>query len=319
MATLAQRPIAGFDETGEKSVINGNYRFTYGFVDNKITVKVDKIVRPDLTREHNDEEITFEEVASREFTSSEFALRTDHMAWYVDFDVVNNTILDPLDVIAYGAANAYKEPNYNVFGLHRDLMARYDSYTLLPMFYVKTFDYGTVNFENSLIVFYTVKHTEPSPGDTILNNEVITLEDENATRFWIRDNLLSAVTFSIKDSEGNSVGNVSPKLESTPTKRRYGVTDEPAMTPKLNAYVATLPAGKYNVTCSFAKELYPTAVNSYDIEMINGISAKNNITIGAGQSDVNIDLTGLSTGDVSRMKFNLGAFTAYAQLLITIS
>ena len=41
MATLAQRPIAGFSETSEKSVINGNLRMTYGFANNTISVKVE--------------------------------------------------------------------------------------------------------------------------------------------------------------------------------------------------------------------------------------------------------------------------------------
>ena len=123
---LSKTVIAGFDQQGNEDIgVNSNFKMTLGYDTGNINIKIEKIIREDLVREHKDETVTYETVFEKTLTSVNFPKNVDHKAWYVEYDVIKNNI-NILDVLEFGAANRHKTKNYHATALHQTIKLRYN-------------------------------------------------------------------------------------------------------------------------------------------------------------------------------------------------
>ena len=280
---------------------NQNYRTSFGYTDNGITVKVEKIIKPDLTRiEEIDSEvatqITFETVAEKTFIASDFPKQTDHIVWYVDFDTTTESFTTPkklLDIINGTTPVTQIWVEYNK--LHNS--------DLIQLFTLQNFDRLAEGFEKSVLRVFV-----DSDNDTPLLNSIITagdFEDTTATDYndWAGANLVPKITFAIKDEQNEDV-------TATLTAR----TDQQ----RFNQYRVSLPAGIYNIQVNVDKPSYSTLNNRYDLSTVNGIINKNRIDINSGSVSVQLNLSGLQVGEEAKFKLNLGKFNSFGELWVDI-
>jgi hypothetical protein len=304
---LTTTKITGIDEPGYEDIgINANLRITQGYADDAITIKIEKIIRPENTRDE-EVDITYETLIERTLTTNDFPMITDHKAWYAEYDVVKNEV-SILDVLVFGEQNRYKESNYHGGNLHRDIKKRYNS-NFLPLLYVKSFDAAATGFSASLINFYR----QDNPGtasDTIITNQDAEEMTTQQRQAWINANLVSYFTFTIKNEDGSQVINA-------PQTRLFTV-DGQNSNARSNKYKVNLPPAKYTIEVNVEKELYPENKNTYDIRVLNGYINKTRVIAGAGTFNVKLDLSELETSDFSKLKFDLGQFSSYAELWIDI-
>ena len=150
--------------------INQNYRTSFGYTDDGILVKVEKIIKPDLTRIENIDsevapEITFETVAEKTFTPSDFPKTTDHIVWYVDFDVATESITKPkqlLDLINNST------PIYDIWVTYNNL----HNPDLLPLFTLQNFDRLAEGFDKTVLrVFLDTENPTPLLNSVIINGD----------------------------------------------------------------------------------------------------------------------------------------------------
>lgn len=304
---LTKTIVTGFDDIENTPIgVNPNIRITQQYSSDTVIVKIEKVIRPDLTRE-DDVEISYETLLERTFTAADFPMVTDHNSFYVEYNVLTNS-LDVLDVLRFGNANRGSKANYHADGLHRDIKKRY-SENLLPIFYVKTFDAVATGFNCSLINFYVNNH-EGDAADTIILNSDVEEITTHERAIWISENLISYLTFVIKNEDGSQVINA-------PQTRLFTINNlgEPA---KSNKYKVSLPAAKYNIEVNVEKGLYPENANTYNIRVVNGFINKTRVSSGAGTFGVKLDISELDAGDFSKLKFDLGQFESYAELWVEV-
>jgi hypothetical protein len=304
---LTKTIITGFDIDGIDYIgLNPNVRLTMGYSDNNINIKVDKVVRPDLTRDEQ-VEVSYETILEKSLSSSEFAMDTDNKSWYIEYDVINNEI-SILDVLKFGSSNKHKMQNYHSNQLHRDIKIRYNQ-NYLPLVYIKTFDKSANGFDNSLLNFY-IQDNPGEVSDTIITNSDVDLMTTQERHRWIANNLVSYITFIIKNEDGSEV--------ITNEQTRLNQLDVNGQDSKSNQYRVTLPAAKYTIQVNVDKTLYPDLENTYNITVLNGYINKTRVSTGAGSFTVKLDLSELESSDYSKLKLDLGQFLSYAELWVDI-
>lgn len=288
--------------------LNENFRTTMGYnsADKTISVLVESVNRPDLTR---DEEapLTYTEVASRIFGIQDFPQTTDCVAWFTVYDVEANKISDP--IVVWDWVATLKNPTipeagkpYTVGSLQTDLLS-YFSPKVLPLFHLGNFHRLVPNFDGALLQFFVTNTDETTlrGSDTVLLNpnlEVMTTLEKN---LWNSYNALPQITFDVLDIDGNVVNVQQTQEMSTRHKK------------------VTLPkADDYFVKINFAKPEFETVSNTYDVTIVNGGINKNRIVISEGSSIVTINARGLNSGDFVKLKLNVGKFVSFAEFWITI-
>lgn len=304
MYKLVKTIILGSDITGAIG-INTNYRSTMGYNDTSktISVKVEKLVKEDLTREES-APITYEVVAEREFAVSDFIRQGDHNSWCVDFDVTTETITDPLNILVWGDEQRAKNPAFRFNDLRAGLTARY-SIDLLPLFILKSLD-NIDSFDHSLLTFLVTKPAETvSAYDTVITNtdvEEMTYEQRSA---WFNTEITPHITIQVLDLEDTVV--------ATPFK-----TNTHPSAARDNNYTVTLPvADAYKLRYTFDKPHFGDTPNTYNVTVINGNVNKNRIVIGAGTEDLILNSSYLVAGDYTKVKLNIGLLQSFSELWIT--
>lgn len=296
MFKIIKTKISGL-EGSDKLGINNNYRTTVGYnaANKSITVSVDKVVRPDLTREET-VECSFTNVDERTFTVADFPLLTDNCAWMVDFDVSTEKITNPLEVLEF-TKTVYTGNNNFHQSMNNSIVSRY-SENYLPIFIHKCFDKQSTDFEHSVLVIYYADTSLDATDTVITNNDAEDMQ-QDVYRSWIIDNIMPEFTFTIKDDSGNLVDSAVNKLNR-------------------NQYKVQLPSGIYNIDVTCNKATFSETSNSYDVNVVNGISNKNRLVVGDGTVSVNLNASGLSSGEYCKLKLNAGKFVSYAELWIDI-
>ena len=304
MYKIIKTVILGSDVTGTIGV-NSNYRSTMGYdtASKTISVKVEKLTREDLTRDEAPT-ITYETVAEREFTVSDFLRQGDHNQWCVDFDVTTQTITDPLNILVWGEEQRVKNPQFRFNDLRAGLTARY-SFDLLPLFILKSFD-NIDSFDHSLLTFLVPKSDENTGDyDTIITNtdvEEMTFEQRS---LWFETEITPLVEIQVLDLE-NTVIAIPTKPNNHPSAS------------KDNDYVVTLPvADAYKLRYTFTKPNFKDTPNTYNVSVINGNVNKNRIVIGDGTEDIILNSSFLTAGDFTKVKLNLGLLVSFSELWIT--
>lgn len=293
MFKIIKTPVIAAEGT-DKIGINSNYRSTIGYnaTTKTVSVLVEKLVKEDLTREE-DAPVVYEEVASRNFTSSDFLQTTDHMSWFVEFDVETGVISDPIETLEWSKTLPTRNSFFHHGGLQTAYAARYSD-ALLPLFYINSFNKQLTDFSGSLLQIWHAPNTViNATADEMTNME---------KHAWLRDNVISEVSFEILDSAGAPV-TATPALQGNTLKNQYSVT---------------LPvADEYTIRHIFTKPNFGGVQNTYDVVVVNGSSTKNRIVVGEGQSDVIINTRGLSAGEFTKVKTNCGKFFGFSELWIT--
>lgn len=302
---LIQTPVT--KNTGADSIgVNPNIRITQGYSSNTISVKVEKVLRPELTRDE-EVEFSYETLIERTFTPEDFPMRTDHNAFYLEYNALTNSF-EILDVLSFGEINRFNKVSYHNTDLHSDIINRYNE-NLLPILYVKTFDAAATGFDCSLVSFYT-QNPQESAKTIILNSDVEEMSD-NDRQLWVNANLVSYLSFTIKNEDGSQIIDAEQTGE-------FGLNQLGQPNTKTNKYRVNLPAAKYTIEVNVVKVLYPENPNKYDIRIINGYVNKTQVYTGAGSFTVKLDISELDVGDFSKLKFDLGQFKTYAQLWVDI-
>lgn len=302
---LIQTPVT--KNTGADSIgVNPNIRITQGYSSNTISVKVEKVLRPELTRDE-EVEFSYETLIERTFTPEDFPMRTDHNAFYLEYNALTNSF-EILDVLSFGEINRFNKVSYHNTNLHSDIINRYNE-NLLPILYVKTFDAVATGFDCSLISFYT-QNPQESAKTIILNSDVEEMSD-NERQLWVNANLVSYLSFTIKNEDGSQIVDAEQTGE-------FGLNQLGQPNTKTNKYRVNLPAAKYTIEVNVVKTLYPENPNRYDIRIVNGYVNKTQVYTGAGSFNVKLDISELDVGDFSKLKFDLGQFKTFAQLWVDI-
>lgn len=277
--------------------INTNYRTTISYNDQQktITVLVEKAKRPDLTRDEGSPTL-FEEVQEKTFNQSDFISSSDNGSWFVDFDVSTEQITAPIDLFDWMSSTNKGNSNFHA-NIQSEIFKRYNE-NYLPVLYVKNLDKDSVNFDHTVLICYVADTTDDAT-DTIVNAAGAESMSSIEMREWLEDNLKPEITFSILDSDGNTVGTLSKTQK--------------------NRYRTSLPSGKYEIQVSCAKPNFSSTPNVYTLNNVNGFINKNRLVLADGQTlNVGSDLTGLSSGEYFKLKLNFGKFISYSELWIDI-
>lgn len=308
MFKILKTQIVAALKEGAEIGINANYRTTMGYnsVEKTISVKVEKVKKPDLTREE-DVEITYEEVASRVFGVQDFPQNTDNITWFTEFDVETNKISDPMEIWDWVATLNQKTPPaanvpYTIGSLQTDFAAHFNP-KLLPLFHLGSFNKSVENFEGSILQFYVTNADETtlSPSDTILTNQNLVIETSLEKAQWVSVNVLPQISYDVLDADGNVVD-----VEQTKT-----------VTPR-HQKVSLPKADEYFVRINFTKPEFKNVSNTYNVSVVNGGINKNRIVISEGSSVVLVNARGLNSGDFVKVKLNVGKYNSFAEFWIVI-
>jgi hypothetical protein len=285
--------------------INQNYRTTFNVTDDEIAVKVEKIIRPDLTRfDTIDEEvlpqITFDVVAERTFVPQDFPKTTDHISWFVKFDAVTQTISEPQQLF-----DAVKRNGNTTDSIWRSYYSLFN-FENIPLFFLQNFDRLAEGFSKSVLVLYHDSGNDSAILDTIIEESVagdIELIGFPEFSAWSLQNIAPKIQFNIKDAEGNPV-------TATVTQR----TDQQLH----NQYRVSLVPGVYTIDTVFTKPEYSNLSNRYDVVTVNGTINKTRIDIASGTVPIQYNLTGLIAGETAKLKLNIGKFTSFGELWVDV-
>lgn len=292
----------------EKIGINYNVRPTMGFNEEtqEITVRIDKVAKPDLTREA-DVEVTYELLKERTFTVADFPAVGDHNNWIVEYDVVNNIITDPISTWELVNKERKLNPSFTFGNVREFLTARW-SEDLIPLMSLKTFD-STTDFSHSVLTFWVNQDDDTTTKyDTVLTNDGSVQLMTNEERDAYLSTFIPKITFAVKNADDESVGTVTA---AEPQKTGGTI---------FNNYTVTLPAADlYKLEITVAKEQFPSTTNTYTLSTINGNINKNRIEVGDGTFEILLNSSGLAAGDYIKFKMNLGEFTSFAELWITFN
>lgn len=358
MLRICKTPILGYDGSGDgKLGINDNYKATMGYNEgtNTIDVKIEKLVRPELTRSE-EVDITYEVVAERSFKDTDFLKPTDNMMWVVEFDVQTETIKDPFNLLEWTKKfAAYDEVAH--LNVYRYLGERYST-ELLPLFVLEDFYKQTTGFETASLTYHVCDSTVISPTTWTRHGvipmttvEELSYQDCIAFAASRRTNIFFDVL--------NSDGTVNTDVEVIPviSNRQDFIVKEntgnvAAFKVIGNHYLVNLPkADRYNIRVNYINMLRDKKIQSrFDVRCINGVSSKDRLYSGIKpnqetidysylgadvQSFVNSNLYGfdfskfngydtlnitnsLDVGDQIMLKIDCGDQTSYAQLVINL-
>lgn len=305
MYKIIKTKILASDVTGASGV-NTNYRTTMGYNDTSksISVKVEKLIREELTREEV-APVSYVTVTEREFTVSDFLRQGDHNSWCVDFDVTTETITEPLNLLVFGDAQRIKNPEFKYKDLRSAVTARYSS-DLLPLFILKSFD-NIDSFDHSLLTFLVVESEETTAYDTvIINSDVEEMNFQQRSDYFDAE-LTPRIEIQVLDLED--------QLVATPTKV---VTNNRPDSLQHSDYSVTVPvADAYKIRYTFIRKNFQDTTNVYDVTVINGNVNKNRIVVGSGTEDIILTSTYLTAGDFTKIKLNVGLYMAFSELWIT--
>jgi hypothetical protein len=272
--------------------VNSNFRVTMGYDETTkvISVKIDKVIRPELTREE-EVDFTYELIAERDFTEVDFPRVGDHNNWFVDYDVVNNIITTPVQTSTWVESERVKDKNFTWKNVRETLTARYSN-DLIPLFALKSFDNGgVVGFDHSILTFFVSEETVVTTA-----GEELTPVERDA---WFDQNIIPRITFEVRNTAGDLVS--ASIVEAA-----------------RNQYTLQLPpADSYAVTIVVAKPTFPETTNLYNVDVINGNANKSRIAIGDGTAEIIVNTSNLAVGDYTKVKLNLGLFISFAELWIT--
>lgn len=335
MYKLIKTKITGFDNLEDSPIgINANYRATMGYQSGQITVKVEKIVKPDLTRDE-DVEVSYETVDEKTFAKVDFPQAKENMAWQVDFDVVTEKILAPLDVYAYTSTIATGSLFHRV--MWRKIKERYSD-KLLPLFTVDSFYKQDSGFDLSVLQF----HVADNPGsnsDTVITNTDVEEMTQAEKISYVFDNINTAVFFEVFDDAGNLLSSIINPSDypQVPLAAREGDT---LRAKGGNQYRATLPKStSYKVKAIFVRNNDNTTIqNQFDVSCVNGVTSKSRVYGGlkdggptsyvgvnprgdftrfSGTEDVKVTVD-LDSGEHFKLKLSSGDFYSYAELWIDV-
>jgi hypothetical protein len=343
MYKLIKTKITGFDDREDSPIgVNANYRTTMGYdsATETIDVKVEKVIRPDLTREEATE-IQYELVDERSFIKADFNQTKDNMAWQVDFDVKTEKILEPLDVYAYTSTIATGSLFHRV--MWRKIKERYSD-QLLPLFTVDSFYKEAEGFSLCTLQFY-VADTEGSVSDTILNNSNVELMTQAEKIFHQASNVDTKVSYVIYDSNDQLLSSPAPTITSP--HKQDALSERPGVDPIAisgNQFRVSLPnSSSYKIKAIFSRGITDKQVsNTFDVTCINGVVNKTRLTSGfkeggptsfpgfvrpgvdgttprfCGVENLTLTTTDLSAGDFVKLKLSVGDFYSYSELWIDI-
>jgi hypothetical protein len=337
MYKLIKTKITGFDDREDSPIgLNSNYRATMGYdsVAKTVNVKVEKIIRPDLTRDE-EVQVTYETVDERAFSKSDFNQTKENMAWQVDFDVASEKILNPLDVYAYTSTIANGSLFHRV--MWRKIKERYSD-NLLPLFTVDSFYKEDPGFDLSVLQF----HIADNPGelsDTIITNSDVQEMTQAEKISYVFDNINTAVFYEVYDAEGNLLSSIinSSEYTQTPLAAREGDT---LRAKGGNQYRTTLPkADSYKVRVVFVRNNVNTTIsNQFDVSCVNGTPSKSRVYGGikdggatsyvgvnprdeltrfSGSEDIKVSVD-LDSGEHFKLKLSSGDFYSYSELWVDI-
>jgi hypothetical protein len=295
MFKLIKTPILSL-EGREEIGINNNYRTTMGYntATKQIKVSVDKVVRPDLTRDE-DVELSYDNVDERFFSVSDFPKNYDSSFWFVDFDVTTEKIIGPIEMTDFITSlnlPAKGAPHWN-----RTVATRYNS-NLLPCFSLGIFDKDSVDFNQAMLIFHIV-NAPGAYGDTVLENEAELMTNQERIDWYTT--VKPDITFDLLDSEGN-VDSSAVFTKEYPCHYK----------------VQLAHSDVYNFKFNFNKENFPTVVNTYEVVTVNCTTNKNRISSANGSSNLTITSSGLTAGDYIKVKLTAGRYLSYAELWIEI-
>jgi len=308
MFKIIKTQITASLKEGSEIGINANYRTTMGYnsEDKTISVKVEKLNRPDLTREEN-LEVTYTEVASRIFGLEDFPQNTDNITWFTEYDVEANKISDPIEIWDWVATLQQKTPPapnvpYTIGSLQTDFAAHFTP-KILPLFHLGSFNKSVENFEGSLLQFYVTNadQTTLAPHDTILTDPNLEVKTSLEKSQWSSINILPMLSYNLLDANGDVVEVEQTKMV-TPRHQKV-----------------TLPkADEYSVRINFTKPAFKNISNTYNVSVVNGGINKNRIVISEGSSVVLVNARGLNSGDFVKVKLNIGKYNSFGEFWINI-
>jgi len=87
-----------------------------------------------------------------------------------------------------------------------------------------------------------------------------------------------------------------------------------------NAFRTSLAANEiHTVVAKCSKYFNKDSVNRYDVSLTNGFCNRTRVDMKDGtEVSIQLDFTGLQAGEVTKLKFDLGDMTSYAELYITL-
>lgn len=340
MYKLIKSKILGNAEKSATTSYNPNYRSTMGYnnATNTITIKVEKLIREDLTREQ-DVAISYETVDEKSFTKADFIQTKDLMAWCVDFDVTTEKILAPFNVYAYTSTLASGSTYH--YGLWNQISMRY-SQDLMQLFTVDSFYKNVSDFSLSTLQFHVVTDEETTSKTVLTNTDVQEMTQPEKHNFIVQQ-INTLVFYEIFDESDNLVSSIvnyspypqilSPGVVTLPARSLYG-----------NRYRASLPnAAQYKVKVLFHNDLLDKTISAkFDVVSINSIASKTRVDSGikdtelqsysggpfntvdihgnarfAGSETIKLTLN-LESGDYTKLKLSVGDFHSYSELWIDI-
>jgi hypothetical protein len=339
MYKLIKTKITGFDNLEDSPIgLNANYKATMGYdsATETINVKVEKIIRPDLTRDE-EVEVSYQIVDEKSFAKADFVQTKENMAWQVDFDVQSEKITTPLDVYAYTSTIATGSLFHRV--MWRKVKERYSSETLLPLLTVDSFYKEAEGFDLCTLQF----HVADNPGelsDTVITNADVEEMTQAEKISYVLDMINTHVFYEIYDENDNllsSILNPSDHSQQAVAARE----GEPIKAKGGNQYRVALPnASVYKVKVVFYRDVADKVLsNQFDVSCVNAISSKSRVSSGLkdGQTsypgfvrpgtDGNSRFAGFETvkltasldsGDYIKLKLSLGDFYSYSELWIDI-
>lgn len=332
MLKLLRLEITGIESETESASFghNANYRATMGYDQQTetINVTVDKIVKPDLTRE-DDVEVNYVTVDERNFKSTDFVKLTDNMAWVVDFDVTTEKITSPLDIWKY--TSEFKSSDYTHTKALRTIKQRY-SENFTPLFLLYDFYKNSEGFSTATLVFQTMENGERSA--TVITNDNVEAVNSKAALTSIISNQ-THVFYEILDESGNVVNaNITPVLEGLnpgfeKVRGDYFTTELPNQT-------------NYKIRVNYTRGLSDKDLpNRFDVRCINAVSSKDRLITGlngkstpdyshlgngyqdhldtkfAGYDIINLTCS-LEAGDYIKFKLDCGSQETYSELQINL-
>jgi hypothetical protein len=297
---------------------DSKHRVTMGYDDETKTIKVrvDEVRSPNPNLDESLPENTptilrdvhttadFVLVVEREFTASDFLMRTDNNKWIVEYNSETKQISDPIDV--YELSKQYVNGSTSHEKIYFNLNEyRYQSNDkLTPLFVVDSF-FKSLGFDGSTLQFF-VEDLEVDLLDTILEvpAEQVTEATPKQYEFWNNYNVRVAITFEIIDSVGKVVTSAFPTLKPSAKaanfvtltqKNPFNVTsgDGISIVPLTsdisgNRFYVQLPVlpqsenGQYGIRMMFGNKIHNLVDSrpyaTFDIECVNGIVSKNRVT-----------------------------------------
>lgn len=318
--------------------VNPNYRSTMGYdnATNTITVKVDKRIGLDLTREESAES-SYQTVDEKTFTKEDFNQLNDLMAWCVDFDTETETILSPFSVYAYTATLASGSTFH--YTIWETINLRYNK-GLMQLFTVDSFYKKVSDFSLSTLQFHIADTT-----NTVITNTDVQEMTQNEKLVFVHEHLHTHVFYEIFDEFDNlvsSIINVSKYPQVKPAGSYIRINPDRELYG--NRYRTSLPkSSQYKVKVLFHNDLLNKRASAkFDVVSINSIASKSRLDSGitdtglqmysggpfnildihgnprfSGSETIKLSLN-LESGDYTKLKLSVGDFHSYSELWIDI-